>query len=261
MPDIEWLHGFHAVMAALQQQQVEHIWLDQNRRDGRSRQLVQAARDARVKLQKVPRARLDALAGDGVPHQGVLARVRNLPLQGDDAFEAFLEALNTPAFLLVLDGVLDPHNLGACLRTAEASGVQAVIVPRNRTAPLTGVARKAASGAAERLPVFQVSNLARALGILKEKGVWLVGAAAGMATTLYEADFRGPLALVMGGEGAGLRRLTRDECDSLVAIPMAPGVESLNVSVAAGIMLYEARRQRAMDTQDQKTPGHDSHSA
>jgi len=152
--------------------------------------------------------------------------------------------LDGPPFLLVLDGVQDPHNLGACLRTADAAGVQAVIVPRDRAAGITPVVRKVACGAAETVPVFTVTNLARSLRVLKEAGVWIFGASDDADRTLYDTDLRGPLALVLGGEGKGLRRLTRELCDYLVAIPMAGRVESLNVSVAAGVLLFEARRQR-----------------
>ncbi|HHO68213.1 MAG TPA: 23S rRNA (guanosine(2251)-2'-O)-methyltransferase RlmB, partial [Gammaproteobacteria bacterium] len=149
-------------------------------------------------------------------------------------------------FLLVLDGVQDPHNLGACLRSADAAGVHAVIVPRDRAAPLNGAARKVACGAADAVPLVRVTNLARTLRGLRDAGIWIYGAAGDAPQTLYEADLSGPLALVLGGEGKGLRRLTREHCDGLIAIPMAGSVSSLNVSVAAGICLFEARRQRAI---------------
>jgi 23S rRNA (guanosine2251-2'-O)-methyltransferase len=158
--------------------------------------------------------------------------------------DQFLETLETAPFLLVLDGVQDPHNLGACLRTAEAAGIHAVIVPENNSASLTPVARKVASGAAEVLPVFRVTNLARTLSQLKERGIWLIGAAMEGKQTVFEADLKGPLAIVMGAEGTGLRRLTSETCDSLVKIPMHGTVASLNVSVATGIFLFEAVRQR-----------------
>jgi 23S rRNA (guanosine2251-2'-O)-methyltransferase len=157
----------------------------------------------------------------------------------------FLDALSAPPFLLLLDGVTDPHNLGACLRTADAAGVQAVIAPRDKSASITPVVRKVAVGAAESLPFFQITNLARTMEALRERGIWLIGTALEEgAKPLYETDLKGPLGIVMGAEGAGLRRLTREYCDVLVYIPMAGSVESLNVSVATGVTLFEALRQR-----------------
>jgi len=187
-----------------------------------------------------------------VSHQGVVAETGTAPGLGEKELPAFLEALEGPAFLLILDGVQDPHNLGACLRSANAAGVDAVIVPRDRSAPLNATARKVACGAAESLPVVRVTNLARTLRSIREAGVWVYGATGEAESTFYETDLSGPLALVLGGEGRGLRRLTREHCDGLLSIPMAGSISSLNVSVAAGIFLFEARRQRVESRQVEK---------
>jgi 23S rRNA (guanosine2251-2'-O)-methyltransferase len=239
------VYGLHAVLAALSQpdNNVTELWLDGSRRDERIKKLITTAEQAGAALHKVARHELDALA-PGARHQGVVAHCKSPPSYTESDLLPLLAALDEPAFLLVLDGVQDPHNLGACLRSAEAAGVHGVIVPRDRAASLTPTVRKVASGAAEVLPVFQVTNLARTLRSIKEQGVWLIGAAGDAEASLYQADLRGPLAVVMGGEGGGLRRLTRELCDHLIHIPMAGTVESLNVSVAAGICLFEAVRQR-----------------
>ncbi|MEX2162651.1 MAG: 23S rRNA (guanosine(2251)-2'-O)-methyltransferase RlmB [Sulfuricaulis sp.] len=237
--------GLHAVLAALKSnpQGVEEIWASDSRGDKRLGRIIESARSMRVKIHKSPRAALDRLA-DGVRHQGVVARLRETPVHNEHDLEAFLANLPEQPLLLVLDGVQDPHNLGACLRSADAAGAQAVIIPREHTAPLSAVARRAASGAAESLLIFQVINLARCLRTLKAAGIWLVGASQDADTDIFHADLRRPLALVLGGEGKGLRRLTEEECDMRVRIPMAGTVESLNVSVAAGVCLFEAVRQR-----------------
>jgi len=179
-----------------------------------------------------------------VRHQGVIGRLQPSRERNERDLELLLDGLEHPPFLLVLDGVQDPHNLGACLRTADAAGVDAVIAPRDRAAGLTATACKVACGAAQTVPFIRVTNLARTLGRLQKAGIWLVGAAGEEDRELYQADLTGPLAIVVGGEGRGLRRLTRERCDLLVSIPMAGIVESLNVSVATGICLYEALRQR-----------------
>lgn len=238
--------GVHAVLAALKTNpdHVEEIWISDTRGDKRIAAVQDAARAARVKIHKSPRAALDRLA-DGVKHQGVVARLRTMPVKKEGELESFLAHLPSLPLLLVLDGVQDPHNLGACLRSASAAGAHAVIVPREHSAPLSAVARRAASGAAETVPVFQVVNLARTLRELKQAGLWLAGASQEADTDVFHADLRRPLALVLGGEGKGLRRLTQEECDMLVRIPMAGTVESLNVSVAAGVCLFEAVRQRS----------------
>jgi 23S rRNA (guanosine2251-2'-O)-methyltransferase len=241
----EYIHGLHAVLAALRAspQRVDALWLDAGRGDERMAAIVRAALTARIKFHRVPRERLDRLA-EGAAHQGAVARLRAMPARGENDLAGFLSDQTGVPFLLVLDGVQDPHNLGSCLRTAEAAGVQAVIVPRDNAASLTATVHKVASGAAGRVPVFQVTNLVRALGKLKDAGLWLVGASADAVQSLYDTDLRGPVALVLGGEGRGLRRLTRERCDVLASLPLQGEAQSLNVAVAAGVCLYEALRQR-----------------
>jgi 23S rRNA (guanosine2251-2'-O)-methyltransferase len=237
--------GLHAVLAALKNhpQQVEGIWVSEARGDRRIGEVISAARAAHVKVHQAPKAALDRLGG-GVRHQGAIARLRELAMRTGPQLDELLANLPAAPLLLVLDGVQDPHNLGACLRCADAAGAHGVIVPREHTAPLSAVARRAASGAAESIPLFQVVNLARCLRQLKDAGLWLVGATHDADIDIYRADLKGPTALVLGGEGKGLRRLTREHCDVLARIPMAGSVSSLNVSVAAGICLFEAVRQR-----------------
>ncbi|MFA5242384.1 MAG: 23S rRNA (guanosine(2251)-2'-O)-methyltransferase RlmB [Sulfuricella sp.] len=237
------IHGFHAVTSRLRQnaRSVQEIYLDQGRHDQRSRDLLQLAETHGVKTLQMPRQRLDDMAGG--KHQGVVAKVAAqaaLPHTLDGA----LENLSESALLLVLDGVQDPHNLGACLRVADAMGAHAVIAPRDRAAGLNPTVRKVASGAAETVPFITVTNLARTLRELQDLGIWVVGAAGEAEKDLFGMKLDVPLALVLGAEGEGLRRLTRENCDELVRIPMFGSVESLNVSVAAGICLFESRRQR-----------------
>lgn len=240
------IYGLHAVLAAIRRHpaRVETVWLAEGRSDKRVAEIETAARAAALPIQRAGRDELDRMV-EGLRHQGAVARLRPGG-QGAAAedFESFLAALPPKALLLVLDGVQDPHNLGACLRSADAAGVHAVIVPKDNSAPLSAVARNVASGAAESVPLYRVTNLARALRALKEQGVWLIGTADDAETALYDADLAGPAALILGGEGEGMRRLTREECDLLVNIPMAGSVSSLNVSVAAGVCLFEAVRQR-----------------
>jgi 23S rRNA (guanosine2251-2'-O)-methyltransferase len=235
--------GFHAVTARLRHDpgSVRELYLDAARRDPRMRSLIDLAEAKRVRLVEADAARLDGLAKAG-RHQGVVARVEAGRAPPD--LESLLEDLTEPALLLVLDGVQDPHNLGACLRVADACGAHAVVVPRDRAVGITATVEKVASGAAETMPFFPVTNLARTLRGLKERGVCVVGAAGDAQTDLFGARLVGPTAWVLGAEGEGLRRLTRETCDQLVAIPMLGIVESLNVSVAAGICLFETRRQR-----------------
>jgi 23S rRNA (guanosine2251-2'-O)-methyltransferase len=239
--------GLHAVLAALREKppRVSQVWVDRQRHDPRMHRVVEAAMDSRVACEQVPRAALERML-PGATHQGVIARVAARPAAGEGELQALLEGLEEPPFLLCLDGVTDPHNLGACLRTAEAAGVHGVLAPRDRAVGLTPVVRKVASGAAERLAFFQVVNLARTLDALRQRALWVIGAAAEAPTSLYDCDLRGPLVLVLGAEGRGLRRLTRETCDGLVSIPLQGGAESLNVAVATGICLFEARRQRAI---------------
>ncbi len=245
----ELIHGLHAVAAALEYEpeQVRGLWVERQRRDGRMQALLDQAVLQGVAIYPTGRAELDRMTG-GARHQGVVARltVRQRPL-GEADLPALLAAAEEPLLLLVLDGVQDPHNLGACLRSAAAAGVHAVIAPADRSVGLNATVRKVACGGAEIVPVVTVTNLARALRALQEQGVWAVGAAGEADESLYDVDFTPSTAIVLGGEEKGLRRLTREACDRLARIPMAEGgVESLNVSVAAGIFLFEARRQRGI---------------
>jgi 23S rRNA (guanosine2251-2'-O)-methyltransferase len=237
------VYGLHAVSAALRRrpQAVSEVWLDSRRDDPRARSVADLAKAAGVRLQETDSQRLDGLAKGG-RHQGVAAFVEPFALAA--SLDELLDDLAEPAFLLVLDGVQDPHNLGACLRVADAMGVQALIAPKDRATGMNATAVKVASGAAESVPFIAVTNLARALRELKDKDIRVVGTAGAESAVLFDSTLSGPLALVMGAEGEGLRRLTRETCDELVSIPMLGQVESLNVSVAAGICLYEARRQR-----------------
>ena len=237
------VYGLHAVTAALKRdpQSVVELYFDVDRRDPRARRVAELAQGARVRMHRADARRLDGLAGGG-RHQGVVAFVQQGLLAS--SLEEVLGGLSEPPLLLVLDGVQDPHNLGACLRVADGMGVHAVLSPKDRAVGLGPTVHKVASGAAESVPFITVTNLARTLRDLKDKGIWVVGASGDGAASLYEARLSGALALVMGAEGAGLRRLTQETCDERVSIPMLGSVESLNVSVAAGICLYEARRQR-----------------
>lgn len=240
------IHGFHPIMARLRHdpESVKEIYLDNNRTDRRVKDLLRLAEQADTRVVQVENPRIEGMAPNA-RHQGVVARVdaRQKALHLDDV----LDTLEEPPFLLVLDGVTDPRNLGACLRVADAAGVHAVIAPKDRAVGLTDVAMKAASGAAETVPYIMVTNLARTLRELKERDIWVIGTAGEATEDLYAAQWpAGGVAWVMGAEGDGMRRLTRETCDSLVKIPMAGSVESLNVSVAAGVCLFEAvRRCRA----------------
>ena len=241
----EWLYGVHAVRAVLEQSgsQVTALWLDEGRIKGPLRQIARLAWERGLVPCPIRREELEAFA-PGARHQGVIARY--LPPIGltEEKLFALVDNLAEPPLLLLLDGIQDPHNLGACLRTAEAAGVHAVVAPKDRAVGLTAAVRKVASGAAERVPFASVTNLARVMEKLQERGLWLIGTAAEGEKSLYTVDLRGPLGLVLGAEGRGLRRLTCNHCDHIAAIPLRGQVGSLNVSVAAGICLFEARRQR-----------------
>jgi len=239
--------GIHAVRTALKHgaQRIETLWFDAARKDRRLRQLLDEARAVGVKPLASDRASLDRMTA-GANHQGVVAHGEMPTSRGESDLDGLLGGLDESPLLLVLDGITDPHNLGACLRSADGAGVHAVIAPRDRAGGLTPVVCKVASGAAETMPFIQVTNLARTLRYLQDvHRVFVVGAAGEADTGLFQADLTGPLALVMGAEGEGMRRLTRETCDQLVRLPMAGHVESLNVSVATGICLYEAVRQRS----------------
>ncbi|MGF6596914.1 23S rRNA (guanosine2251-2'-O)-methyltransferase [Paraburkholderia sp. GAS448] len=243
MARLKVLYGFHAVTARLRHDAstVEDIYYDATRKDRRMTEFLHVAKEAGVRLIAADETRRWGLAHTE-RHQGVVARAGDLPLAQNLA--ELLDGINGPALLLVLDGVTDPHNLGACLRVADAAGAHAIIAPRDRAVGLNATAAKVASGAADTVPYITVTNLARALRELKEAGVWVVGTSDDAPKSLYDTKFDGPVALVMGAEGEGMRRLTRDTCDMVMHIPMAGSVESLNVSVASGVCLYEAVRQR-----------------
>jgi 23S rRNA (guanosine2251-2'-O)-methyltransferase len=240
----EVIYGLHAVRALLMRhpERVTRVYLQHGRHDERADEIEQLARAAGREVARVDAKQLQSRLGEAV-HQGVAAEVAPLAAWSE---EQLLEAVtaSTQPLLLALDGVQDPHNLGACLRTADACGVLAVIVPRDRAAPLNATARKVAAGAAESTPVATVTNLARTLDLLKGAGLWIVGADAQAAQPAHQVDLTGPRVLVMGAEGAGLRQLTRRHCDWLVRLPNLGAVQSLNVSVATGLLLYEALRQR-----------------
>ena len=237
------IFGFHAVTARLRQEasSVEEIYIDTERKDGRMKDLLYAAKGANVRIVQADDARLSAIVGTR-RHQGVVAKAGEISLAMN--LDELLDAVDGPPLLLVLDGVTDPHNLGACLRVADAAGAHAVIAPKDRAVGLNATVAKVASGAAESMPYITVTNLARTLREMKERGIWLIGTSDDAEQSIYQADFSGPTALVMGSEGEGMRRLTREACDALVSIPMFGSVESLNVSVASGVCLFEGRRQR-----------------
>ena len=248
MTDTRQLFGFHAVIARLraQPQSVRDLYVGNARHDRRVRELIERAEAAGVAVHAVDDARLAALAGND-KHQGVVAVVAGGLLHR--TLDDVMENLAEPPLLLVLDGVTDPHNLGACLRSADSFGVHAVIVPKDRAVGVNATVAKAASGAADTVPVITVTNLARTLRDLKQHGVWVLGAEAGGDESLFDADLSGPIAWVLCAEGTGLRRLTRELCDRIVSIPRLGTVESLNVSVAAGICLFATRRQRTLGAQ------------
>ncbi len=240
---IKTLFGFHAVTVRLKTapQSITEIHVDASRRDARMRQFVERAQAAGAKLIDSDDDHLIRLAGSP-RHQGVVARVSALPQL--HSIDDVLDAVGGPPLVLVLDGVTDPHNLGACLRVADGAGAHAVMAPKDHAVGLNATVAKVASGAAETVPCLMVTNLARSLNELKERDIQVIGTAEDAALTIHDIDLTGPLALVLGAEGGGLRALTRKTCDVLVRIPMAGAVESLNVSVAAGVCLYEALRQR-----------------
>ena len=240
---IKVLFGFHAVGVRLKTApaSVIEVFIDPTRRDARMRQFQERAKEAKVKLVEADGPRLAQLAGSH-GHQGVAARVEALPQA--HSLDDLLDQVQGPPLLLVLDGVTDPHNLGACLRVADGAGAHAVIAPKDHAAGINATVAKVASGAAETVPYFMVTNLARTLGELKERSIWTIGTSGDAPRNIYQVDLKGPVALVLGAEGPGMRHLTRKTCDELVSIPMQGAVESLNVSVASGVCLFEAVRQR-----------------
>ncbi|MGH8744829.1 MAG: 23S rRNA (guanosine(2251)-2'-O)-methyltransferase RlmB [Burkholderiales bacterium] len=239
------IYGFHAVTARIRQcaESVQEVYLDQARQDHRAKDLLALAEGRKLRVILVDSARLDGMTGHA-KHQGVASQVS--PMNHTASLDELLENLGEPALLLVLDGVQDPHNLGACLRVAEAGGVHAVIAPKDRAVGITPTVSKVACGAAEIVPYIAVTNLARTLREIKERGIWIIGADGKAEKDLFSVKLIDPIAWVLGAEEDGLRRLTRETCDELIRIPMTGSVESLNVSVASGICLFETRRQRAL---------------
>ncbi|WP_372880688.1 23S rRNA (guanosine(2251)-2'-O)-methyltransferase RlmB [Psychromonas sp.] len=245
MSKSELIYGMHAVDALLERQpeRVIEVYALKGRDDERLNDVLNKAREWGVSVQFMQRKALDDKS-EGEQHQGIIARIKAAKVLTDNDLEPILNELDVPPFLLILDGVTDPHNLGACLRSAEAAGVHAVIIPKDNSASLTPVVRKVACGAAESIPLIHVTNLARAMRDLQDKGIWIYGTAGEAEQSIYDCTLQGGIALAMGAEGKGLRRLTREHCDQLIKLPMAGAVSSLNVSVATGICLFEVVRQR-----------------
>lgn len=238
-----WIHGFHAVEAAFDEGSVVQIWLNDQRLDKRAQAFLAKLKDQKVPVNMVNQKMLESKTGEEARHQGIAAEVRVMNAKNENFLFELLETQSSP-LLLILDGVTDPHNVGACLRSAEAFGVHAVIAPRDRACGLTPIVRKISSGSSERVPFVEVTNLARTIDDLKERGVWLAGLAGEATETIYEANLTGAMAIIMGSEGEGMRRLTKEACDFLLKIPMEGRIESLNVSVATGVVLSESHRQR-----------------
>ena len=247
MSDSRILFGFHAVQSRMRQHatSIQEILIDEGRVDPRMKDIIKLAEASNIRVMQVDRDRLDGMAGRNGRHQGVIARVVDTPIPYKDIHDVLESDLKEPPFFLILDGVEDPHNLGACLRVADGMGVHAVIAPKDRAVGLNATVRKVASGAAETVPFISVTNLARTIRELKEAGVFVIGTTMDSESTLLNTKLDGPIALVLGSEGDGIRRLPAENCDALVTIPMFGSVESLNVSVASGICLYEVRRQRS----------------
>ncbi|CAH0524478.1 23S rRNA (guanosine(2251)-2'-O)-methyltransferase RlmB [Vibrio hippocampi] len=240
----EFIYGIHAVKAVLDKDPARFIeaFVLKGRQDDRLMPVLNELNQFGISIQQMGRKALDDKA-KGANHQGIIARVKPAKALNEHDLEQIIAQSNQP-LLLILDGVTDPHNLGACLRNADAAGVAAVIVPKDKSAPLTATVSKVACGAAETVPLVRVTNLARTMRAIQEQGIWIVGTAGEATHDIYQAKLDGPLAIVMGAEGDGMRRLTRETCDDLIKIPMAGSVSSLNVSVASGICLFEAVRQR-----------------
>jgi 23S rRNA (guanosine2251-2'-O)-methyltransferase len=240
-----FIYGPHAVEALLSKhpERVSEIFVQQEREDEKTNKILTLAEKNKIPVHILSTSSLQNLVGEG-KHQGIVAKARMVQTYTEDFLLELLDSLTEPVFLLILDRVQDPHNLGACFRTADAAGVHAIIVPKDQAVGLTPVVCKVASGATETVPFIQVTNLVQTMKKLQERGVWLAGAAEEAETNLYDANLSGPIAVVMGAEGKGLRRLTKEYCDYLLHIPMAGSVSSLNVSVATGVFLFEVVRQR-----------------
>ena len=241
-----WIVGINPVEGALSNdaERVREVLVENGQRNARVHELAERAKALKIPVHHRPREQLDRVAGEA-RHQGIVALYQAPPMADEHDLPRLLEKAGNDALLLVLDGVTDPHNLGACLRSAAAANATAVIVPKDRAVGLTPVVRRASAGGADRVPLVAATNLARALRALKDAGVWITGLAGDTEQTIYQMDFKGPVALVLGSEGEGIRRLTRETCDFVAKIPMPGTMESLNVSVATGIVLFEALRQRS----------------
>lgn len=242
---LEAVYGLHAVITLLQRkpEQVVELWVQKGREDKRMQQVLQHAEALGLPIMDVDKGLLNQKSAEG-NHQGVLAWRKPQQNLTEKHLDEILDNLSGTPLILILDGVTDPHNLGACIRTADAAGVQLIIAPKDKSAPLNATAAKIACGAAEVVPYIQVTNLARTMKELQQRGIWIIGTAGEVNTNLYQQDLTGPIAIVMGAEGPGMRRLTREHCDYLVSIPMAGEVSSVNVSVATAVCLFEAVRQR-----------------
>ncbi len=243
---LEAVYGLHAVTTLLQRSpdQVTEVWVQKGRLDKRMERVLDEAMKLGVAVREADKGLLNQKVEGN--HQGVIAFRKPIQQASERNLPDILEKIEGTPFILILDGVTDPHNLGACIRTADAAGVHLVIAPKDKSAPLNATAAKVACGAAEVVPYVQVTNLARTMKDLQERGIWIIGTAGEATSSVYQQDLKGPLALVMGAEGAGMRRLTREHCDGLINIPMAGEVSSVNVSVATGICLFEAVRQRGL---------------
>lgn len=244
----EKIYGIHAVLAAVTKNsdKVDRIWLRQGKKNKKHSEIILQAETAKINTNWVTKSELEHLVGRDAVHQGVVASIESQNVGSDNDLAVLLDNLTTAPMLLLLDGLMDPHNLGACLRTADATGVHGVILPKNKGATVNATVCKVASGAAENIAIFEVSNLARTMQMLKQRGIWIIGTADQAKKNLFATDLNGPLAIVMGSEDKGLRRLTQTECDQLVSIPVSGSVGSLNVSAAAAVCLYEVVRQRGL---------------
>ena len=247
MAESSIVFGFHAVNSLVSKHpgKIDQILYFEQRQDGRIKGLIKTARSRNISCQAISKLELEKQVGSDAVHQGVVALIKQDRLSNEGDLDKLLEQADQNALFLILDGVTDPHNLGACLRSANAAGVAAIIMAKDKSAPLTPVAKKVACGAAEFTPVIRVTNLVRTMKLLQDAGIWLVGTAGETDKTIYQSDYKGPIGLVMGAEEKGMRRLTRETCDELVKIPMLGEVTSLNVSVATGVCLFEIVRQRS----------------
>ena len=249
MADLDWVYGIHAVENALVQDgKVKEVRLQEGRDDKKMQRIIKLCQAQKIRVSQVPRRDLDQLfskSKERVVHQGVVALAEVTKTGDEKDLERLVKNLDAVPLIVILDGVTDPHNLGACLRSADAAGAHAVVIPKDKSATINATVSKVACGAAESMPVFSVTNLARTMKKLQDLGVWIFGTAGEATQTVYEQDLTIPTAIVMGAEGDGMRRLTREQCDYLIKLPMAGVVTSLNVSVATGVCLYEVVRQRA----------------